>query len=202
MSKAVISTAGIILLTIVAITGIFDYVFAAPPSVQEKIVQARGKQVTVSVGKFEPPLTVNRIDKSKAVYVSPEMSALSQISAMTNKDHSWWLETWTSAARDHLVQRDKELSRSSAYWINRWKLLDGQVPEIRYWCEYTLQEKKYVLIGYGIKDFLIGDREYESTLAFSLEGGRWLGTQDLAADPVFNNALVIWHSEGSVIYLP
>ncbi|HBG08221.1 MAG: hypothetical protein A2075_13320 [Geobacteraceae bacterium GWC2_58_44] len=187
---------------LVVVGGAPVYSLTAPASMQQKAIEAKGSVHAVTVGSYQPPFVVGAVDKAAAKNDTPENAAISQLSAMIRKNYDWWLQNWTIRARFQIEQRNKEMSRTPAYWTDRWSLLDGKTVEIRYRADYSKDDKEYVLIGYGVKGLMLGSQEYESVLALEKETEKWLSTQELAADPVFNNIIRLWHTTGATFSLP
>ena len=192
----------VMLLAILALLSTAAFGLTVPASMVGKAIVNKGITYTLSIGKYEPVSELIAVDNLSAKNDTPENAAISQLSAMMKKDYNWWLTNWTVNGRFALEQRDKELSRTPAYWINRWSLLDGKKVEIRYRADYSRDKQQFVLIGYGVNGLMIGDKEYESTLVFKNENSKWLATQDLSSDTVFNNIIKLWHTTDSSISLP
>lgn len=166
---------------------------------QDKYIVFKGTNYKVRAGKYEPTIAVSFIDKASARYDTSLNAATSQLSAMRQKDYQWWLETWSDASRTMIEERNIQLNRTPESWVERWSVYSDRVVEIRFRAEYLKDNSSYVLLGYAIKDFKIGDQEIESVLVYKKEGTKWYAVQDLGGDPVFNNILKLWHSGEAVL---
>jgi len=183
-------------LRIILIVSVIFYFNLSKGNAQAPLIQLQEshiiyKQVDYKLlsGKYVPPFTVNFIDKSSAKYDNPINSAIAMLSAMKNKDYQWWIQIWSDKSRVSVEQ-----AGSPDNWVSRWSILNDRTLEIRYRADYQSNNKTYALIGYAIKGLLLGDREFESVLAFKKEGTRWYAARELASDPVFNNILRLWNS--------
>ncbi|MFN7963845.1 MAG: hypothetical protein U0002_21455 [Thermoanaerobaculia bacterium] len=144
---------------------------------------------------YQPAVEVRAITHDKASYATPEEATIAAISAMLSADYGWFLETWTADSRRQLEARNQALGRSPEFWQEGWKKAFGGM---RVELVTRIETGPYVLIAYSLtpqneaagapgakkKPFL--------TSVLKNDGGRWLATQEMAADPV----LMFWDQPG------
>lgn len=170
--------------------------FPTGPARVEKVVEEMAYFYRLSA--YQPAVAVQPVARASASYDTPEDAAIAAISAMLTGDYAWFLETWTPAARRAFEQRNAELGRGPEFWTSAWqKGFAGKRVELT----HRIETGPYVLIAYTIVDPAAppaaveegtGVRRPFLTTVLEERDGRWLATQDLAADPV----LMFWDRPG------
>lgn len=136
--------------------------------------------------RYEPAVVVAPVAKAGASYDSPEAAVIARISAMIAGDVAWWRDTWTADARQMMEARDRQLGRGADHWPARWhEVLEGARVELT----DRIETGQYVLIAYRVVP--PGGQTADAPPLVSIAvleqvGGRWLGTQALAEDPVLH----------------
>lgn len=148
---------------------------------------------------YQPAVPVRPVVREQAAYDTPEDAAIATISAMVAGDYDWFLATWTPDARRAFEQRNTDLRRGADFWTAAWQTAFGGDKSVE--LTHRVETGAYVLIAYTIVDPAVpqiaadedtGVRRPFLTAVLVEQEGRWLSTQDLAADPV----LMFWDRPG------
>lgn len=144
---------------------------------------------------YDPPVRVAPVARAAAAYDNPEQAAIAQISAMFAGDLDWHRSTWTDESRVMMDERDQRLGRGAEFWQQRWAAaLDGKTPYLTQRVdtgEFVFIVAKVVPEG-SAPGADPEQEEIELLQVLRSVDGRWLGTQELASDPV----LQYWRNPG------
>ena len=135
--------------------------------------------------RYQPPVTIQPVIRDRATYATPEQALTAHVSAMQAGDYDWWLADWDEASRAFLIERMAVLKQTPAFWREAWaRVLQGPV---------VLVERidsgpfgPYVMLIYSVRD-KGGKETVRSAFVARYENGRWVATQELAADPFFHH---------------
>lgn len=146
------------------------------------------------VSKYTPPVEVKlHAGPLEPAFEDPESTLMTYLRAMSEGRYEVAMSCWLPAAREEMEQRDRKLHRSAEWWEREWrKRFEGKSAQL----VSRIRTGDYVLLEYRLFLPSGGEYEYFSTLALKLAtDGKWLLTQELAADPVF----VFWKNPGYVV---
>lgn len=136
--------------------------------------------------KYSGPSEVRLLSRGEASYGSPEEALTALISAMSQTDYEWWINSWTEDSRKLMVEKDKEMKRAPDDWKETWrKVVVGRRARLL----HRIETGPYVLIEYALTPADAGAAaggrdEIVSSLFFEKVGGVWLATQRMQGDPV------------------
>jgi hypothetical protein len=134
---------------------------------------------------YSPPIVIAPVVRDKASYATPEQTLVAHISAMLAGDYDWWFSNWDQRSQVFMQERNKQANRTPADWRAIWaKTLAGQQIVLTERVE-TGPFGPYVMLVYVLRD-KAGKDTFRSTYVAKLEAGRWVGTQELAEDPLFH----------------
>lgn len=135
--------------------------------------------------KYSPEISFSAVARKDASYASPEDAFISHFSAMTAGDYDWWISGWTPDSRASIEARNKRLSRSAKDWQVIWAraLKDQRVKMVA-----RVETGPYVFIVYKMFD-KAGKLTMYSMYACKKEGDKWLATEELAEDLMFQHFL-------------
>ncbi len=167
---------------------------------------------TVSVGPYTPAIAVKASTRAAAKYFTPEAAAFALFSAMAQGDYDWWFSVWSVEARALMTKHYQDTGRKQAEIVAGWQgILKDNPVFLTGKAEYARKGVNYALIRYkktgmnltseDIKTHQVTKlgTEFENTLAFKFNNGRWEAVQDLATDPVFHNSVMLWDDTKSEV---
>lgn len=159
----------------------------------------RGTIVEENIYLFETRVYWPAVDVSKAskklleVGITPEATVVLYLAAMFDGDYHTAMSCWELASRTIMEREDSVLNRTPSWWQEIWKeKMDGKKAEL----VTRIESGNYIMIEYRL--ISMSDREeadYYSTLALKYsDEGKWMLTQELAADPVY----IYWKTPGKI----
>lgn len=144
---------------------------------------------TFRLMQYDPSVAIQFVHEPKAAsYQTAEDTVIAHFSAMNAGDYSWFMETWSKESRKQMEQRNKSAQRTPEFWKKTWaRVLQGGTVELL----NRLESGPYVLIEYRLSA-KGNEKPFQDTVALAREDGRWVLTQELAADPVLSS----WNAPG------
>lgn len=158
------------------------------PTLSKVVVE---NEYQFSSRQYSPPVNVQVVRRDTATYDAPESAAIAGISAMAAGDFDWFRSTWDEASRTALETRDRQMKQDPAFWVKTWR---GAFADRRIELTARIDTGEYVLIAYRLVPRNAasaapnGTAPVELLVALKSDNGKWMATQELAADPV----LVYW----------
>lgn len=175
-----------------------------------------GDNITlVSVGTYSPGLTVHAAPRAQGRDNTPEGATMALLSAMAAGDYEWWLSTWSPESRTTMTKQYQKSGRKPADFVANGKGTPSSRPAVILGrADYRQGGKAYALVRYrttGANELTAkdmtgkvppsGTKHFENVLSFRLHQGQWVATQELASDPLFHNASLLWDTKLSEIDL-
>jgi len=139
------------------------------------------------VRQYAPAVEVNLVGRDHASYGTPESAAIAGISAMASGDFEWFRSTWDEASRRILEERDTQLKQDRSFWTKAW---ERAFTDRRVELTARIETGDYVLIVYrlaprsGTTATAKSADTMELIVPLKSVNGKWMATQELAADPV------------------
>jgi hypothetical protein len=154
------------------------------PTLSKVVVE---NEYQFSARQYSPPVEVQVVRRDSASYDAPESAAIAGISAMAAGDFDWFRSTWDEASRAVLETRDRQMKQDPAFWVKTWK---GAFTDRRIELTARIDTGEYVLIAYRLVPRNAapaapnGNAPVELVVVLKSDNGKWMATQELAADPV------------------
>jgi len=125
---------------------------------------------------LDPAVVFSPVAKETASYETPEHAMIARLSAMTQQNYDWWLETWDAAAQKQIAADNKKNKWDQEHWKAQWTLFKvAKVEIVRRIETEQCTVLTYRLIG---KDGG-GKNSFELLTVFKKDGNKWLATRDL-----------------------
>ena len=172
---------------------------------KKKVVVEYETQVLVAT--YPEPIKLLLQAQDKVSYLTPELAAQAQFSAMARGDYEAWLAGWSKDSREMMNKRMLEAGRKPSDMSAQWKGLLVERPVVLLGqVQYAREGRDYVLLRYRlatankvtITDPRSGQstasdgKGFENTMALRKNNEKWEAVQDLAGDPVFANSALLW----------
>jgi hypothetical protein len=122
---------------------------------------------------------------------TPETAAMNMLQAMSSMDYQRWLTLWTPESQEMMRKRFQELGKGPELFKNVWSKLFAQQTIT---LTKRIETGPYVVVVATFSPSGGGEPQ-DMEFVFTQVKGAWLGSQDLASDPVLLN----WREPGTVI---
>lgn len=183
-------------------------------TIKKKVI---GGDVTlVSVGTYSPPLPVHAIQRAQGRDNTPEGATIALLSAIAAGDYQWWLSNWSPESRTMITKQYQKSGRKpTEIAAHRKGMLNSHSAVILGRADYRQGGKAYALVRYRststdaltANDKVTGKiaassiKDVENVLSFRLHQGQWVATKELASDPLFHKASLLWDTKSREIDL-
>lgn len=205
----------VLLVVLASATVISPAISKAPAGKPQQFTATKKKVIgetmtLVSVGTYSPALPVHAIHRTQERDNTPEGATIALLSAMAAGDYQWWLSNWSPESRTMMTKQYQKSGRKPTETVASWKgMLNSRPAVILGRADYRQDGKAYALVRYRTtnaneltaKDKVtgkvssLGATDVEEVLSFRLHQGQWVATRELASDPLFHNASLLWDTK-------
>jgi hypothetical protein len=145
------------------------------------------------VSSYTPPV---QVDVTKTANpITPEGAAMEMLEAMHAQDYDRWFSLWTPESQALMKEQFKKNGTSPDVFKNGWaKAFAGHTVALT----KKIETGPYVIVMVTLSPATPAAapaQPIEMGLVFKQVNGKWMGTQEMASDPVLDN----WKNPNTVI---